>query len=92
MTGTTYKGLNTFRQNVFPKKCAKCGEVYANLEDFLARTQEIENSSGLKDYDIGQTIVALFRNCSCESTLTISCSDRRDLSEGGIKQREKFKR
>ncbi len=35
-------------------------------------------------------IVNLFRNCTCGSTLMDEFNNRRDLSPGGLKRREKF--
>lgn len=85
-----YKGLQVLEEKLFPKTCAKCEAVYFSLEDFLEKTEAIPHSSGLKDYSIDEKMVALFRNCRCESTLIIPCTDRRDSTDYGDRKREAF--
>ena len=48
--------------------------------------------SGLKQSmdDIDNTIVEVYRNCPCGSTLMDFFSDRRDISDSGLRRREKF--
>ncbi len=89
-----YFGLKALSESTFPKKCASCGAIFKNSEEFFAKTIKINKSSGLKqteDYD-GQKIVEVFRNCHCGSTLMDDFCNRRDESEAGIIRREKFEK
>jgi hypothetical protein len=92
-TTSLYDGLKALVKSAFPKKCNNCGATYQTAEEFIEKTQIIRpDHSGLKsteDYD-GSTIVELFRNCHCGSTLMDAFSDRRDLSEAGEKRRKNF--
>jgi hypothetical protein len=87
-----FEDLVALEQNSFPKKCATCGAVYKNVEDFTARTVHINGNSGLKtaEGDEGETILELFRNCECGSTLLDFFADRRDMSAQGEKRRVAF--
>lgn len=90
---TLYAGLNALAASAFPKKCANCGRTFEDAETFIAETEKIRpNISGLKQsqYDDDSTIVELFRNCTCGSTLMDAFNDRRDLSEKGEKRRQRF--
>jgi hypothetical protein len=92
-TTSLYEGLKALVESTFPKKCNNCGAVYETAEEFIEKTQIVRaDHSGLKsteDFD-GSTIVELFRNCHCGSTLMDTFSDRRDLSESGEKRRQNF--
>jgi hypothetical protein len=86
-------GLRALAEASFPKRCATCGAVFENVQDYVQRTVPIsETRSGLKQShdDDGRTIVEMFRNCTCGSTLMDFFSDRRDFSEGGARRRERF--
>lgn len=87
-----YQGLQALSDSAFPKKCANCGLIYETMDDFLSQTKEISQKSGLKQSydDDDSTIVELYRNCVCGSTLMDFCSDRRDTSASGLQRREKF--
>ena len=87
-----YNGLKALAHTSFPRKCAKCGQVFNTLDEFLAKTEDINQTSGLKeaDGDTGDPVIELFRNCSCGSTLLEYCQERRNNSEQGIIQRKKF--
>jgi hypothetical protein len=86
-----FAGLKSIVESAFPKKCPMCGKVYNNEQDFINDTKKINNQSGLKQsYDDEQTIVELYRNCSCGSTLMNFFGDRRNNNETGEKQRAKF--
>ena len=88
-----YSGLRHLADSAFPKRCKLCGREYRNSAEFLAATQPVRaNSSGLKQShdDDGQTIVELFRNCVCGSTLLESYWNRRDLSDSGTTRRKQF--
>ncbi len=88
-----FTGLRQLADSAFPKRCAHCGRVFHNSEEFLAATQPVRSDcSGLKQSrdDDGQMIVDLFRNCVCGSTLLESFRNRRDLSKDGIMHRILF--
>jgi len=86
-------GLKALVASAFPKRCNNCGAVYADVDDYVRRTQPISAArSGLKQSadDDGRTIVELFRNCTCGSTLMDFFGNRRDLSEAGARRRQRF--
>lgn len=88
-----YSGLQALAESSFPKKCPNCGRIFETAQEFMLETQKIsDESTGLKQSydDDDRTIVEVFRNCTCGSTLMDFFSDRRDLSEAGLKRREKF--
>lgn len=88
-----FAGLRQLADTAFPKRCAHCGRVYRNSEEFLTATQPIRpDCSGLKQSrdDDDQMIVDLFRNCVCGSTLLESFHNRRNLSKDGIMRRMLF--
>ncbi len=88
-----YAGLQALAESAFPKRCNNCGRSFATAAEFIAATENIPGRrSGFKATrdDDGQSIVELFRNCSCGSTLMDNFSDRRDLSEAGLKRRQRF--
>ncbi len=88
-----FAGLRQLADSAFPKRCAHCGRVYHDSEEFLAATQPVRpDCSGLKQSrdDDGQMIVDLFRNCVCGSTLLESFRNRRNLSKDGIMHRMLF--
>ncbi len=90
--GDLYNGLQALSNLSFPKFCATCGKRYETAEEFITQTEALRKSSGLKEDldDDDQIIVELFRNCTCGSTLMDEFNNRRDLSVGGLKRREKF--
>ena len=96
MTGITlrtlFQGLNAISQDSFPRKCKCCNREFNSMEEFLAETCAVGESSGLKGSldDEDEPIVELFRNCSCGSTLLEFCSSRRDNSPAGNRRRERF--
>ncbi|MDP2809338.1 MAG: oxidoreductase [Rhodocyclaceae bacterium] len=88
-----YAGLRELAESAFPKQCRNCGRTYQTAAEFVAATQPLApDKSGLKQSidDDGRAIVELFRNCVCGSTLMDSFNDRRDLSEGGLRRRQRF--
>lgn len=88
-----FSGLRALADSAFPKHCANCGKVFASASQFILETRAIrENMSGLKQSmdDIDNTIVEVYRNCPCGSTLMDFFSDRRDISDSGLRRREKF--
>ncbi len=91
---TIFKGLQALFVSSFPKKCGTCGKTYQNIQEFWQETGSIRNLSGLKQSydDDDKTIVEVFRNCVCGSTLMDVCLDRRDLSETGLERRLQFDR
>ena len=90
-----FQGLSALFESSFPKKCSSCGKVYQNSEEFLTETQNMPNGrSSLKEAmeDNGTTIVEVFRNCACGSTLMDEFNSRRDDSDQGTKRRQQFDR
>lgn len=90
---TLVAGLRALAEASFPKRCANCGAVYEDVHDYAQRTAPISSArSGLKQSrdDDGRTIVELFRNCACGSTLMDFFGDRRDLSDAGARRRQRF--
>jgi hypothetical protein len=87
-----FDGLKALSDASFPKKCASCGQVYATVEEYVRKTGDVSGKSGLKTgYDDDDTpIVELFRNCVCGSTLMDCFTDRRDISDDGLKKRQLF--
>ena len=88
-----YQGLKALVESAFPKKCPTCGALYADAGEFVAKTAMVgQQRSGLKQSrdDDDATIVELYRNCSCGSTLMECFGDRRDESDGGIERRQRF--
>lgn len=89
-----FKGLQALSDSSFPKKCGNCGRIFQTTEQYLEETQALSSGSGLKaSYDDSdQSILEVYRNCICGSTLMDFFSDRRDLSEKGLKRREIFQK
>lgn len=88
-----FDGLNALAESAFPKSCACCGRTYETAEEFLYETEKIPTAnSSMKSAveDDGSTIVEVFRNCPCGSTLMDEFNDRRDMSEKGNKRRQHF--
>ncbi len=87
-----YDGLRSLAASDFPRKCATCGRVFESSEQFLAETESLWGASGLKTGhgDDDETVVELFRNCPCGSTLLEIYGDRRDSSAVGQLRRERF--
>ena len=92
---TFYAGLRAVVETSFPKRCPMCGRMFESAQCFLEETEKLgPDSSGLKasrDED-ERSLVEVYRNCPCGSTLMDFFSDRRDLSEAGIKRRHTFDR
>ena len=94
---TFYKDLQELADSSFPKICTKCGKTYRTKQDFLNETIpvhniEMEDGSGLFALEGGgqETVVGVFRNCKCGTTLMADFQDRRDNSRGGQDRRKKF--
>ncbi|MES2205228.1 MAG: oxidoreductase [Pseudomonadota bacterium] len=88
-----FLGLRALAESNFPKRCLCCGRQFDNAAQFLKETQQLRKGiSGLKQSkdDDNCTIIEVYRNCPCGSTLMDFFSDRRDLSELGISRRKKF--
>lgn len=88
-----YRGLTALAEGTFPKRCFTCGRVYESVDDFLRQTGTVNGGrSGLKAVsdDDQHTVVELFRNCVCGSTLMDVFNDRRDLSPQGLHRRRQF--
>jgi hypothetical protein len=84
--------LVALEENSFPKKCETCGMIYHTVEEFTAKTVEINGRTGFKssEGDEGEAVIELFRNCHCGSTLLDFFADRRDLSAKGDSRRKAF--
>lgn len=87
-----YKDLRALEENTFPKNCPLCKKVYLSLDDFVLHTNNVMSSRGLIEATRveDEAMVALFRNCSCGSTLMVECKDRRDISKRGVTARMAF--
>lgn len=87
-----FDGLRALSESTFPKNCTVCGKVYETVAEFVKDTEGLRRNSGLKSSldDDDRSIVELFRNCACGSTLMSSFSDRRDISPAGLKRRVLF--
>ena len=90
-----YRGLRCLASDSFPRKCSNCGKVFATAEEFLfAGTKPVCDSSGLRssrDED-DRTLVEVFRNCTCGTTLMELFEERRDTSPPGTRRRREFGR
>ncbi|RJQ76211.1 MAG: oxidoreductase [Desulfobacteraceae bacterium] len=88
-----YEGLKELSQTAFPKTCPSCGRSYASAEEFIRETRSVRAGvSGLKSTqdESDKTIIELFRNCLCGSTLMDRFIDRRDPAREGRRRRELF--
>jgi hypothetical protein len=87
-----FAGLRALAADAFPKRCPACGRVYPTAEAYFRETDAVRGRSGLRASrdDDDREIVELFRNCACGSTLMNFFSNRRDASEHGRRQRERF--
>lgn len=87
-----FSGLKSIVDTAFPKKCPMCKKIYNNEKDFINETSKINGQSGLKQSydDNDRTIIELYRNCSCGSTLMNFFGDRRENNEAGEKRRAEF--
>ena len=88
-----FNGLKALAETSFPKTCANCGRTFESVDQYLSETQDINaQTTGLKqsEDDDGTTIVEVFRNCPCGSTLMDFFNNRRDPSQAGEIRRKKF--
>lgn len=87
-----FNGLKALSESAFPKKCNHCGKIYASALQFIQETQPIRAEiSGLKESKTDQdTILELYLNCACGSTLMDFFQDRRDQSPQGLQRRQLF--
>lgn len=86
-------GLKALADSSFPKRCNNCGHMYHSVDEYVSQTVPISaQKTGLKQSrdDDGSTIVELFRNCACGSTLMDFFDDRRDMSDTGAQRRKRF--
>lgn len=93
MDSTLFEGLTELAYSAFPKRCASCGRLYETAAEYLQATQPINAQvSGLKQSldDDGSVIVEVFRNCVCGSTLMDVFNNRRDISDAGLRRRQRF--
>jgi len=88
-----FEGLKALAESAFPKQCKTCGRVFETAEQFLLEARGL-NAAGpiLKESqdDDGGSILEVYGNCVCGSTLMSFFNDRRDVSEAGLRRRERF--
>ncbi len=90
-----FKGMRELAESAFPKTCNTCGRVFQTAREFLEETDDLPLApSCIKPAieDDGTRLLEVFRNCPCGSTLMDEFSDRRDMSEKGLKRRKIFER
>lgn len=89
-----FADLKALSDSAFPKQCSTCSRIYHSPEDFFRHSSAPTFGSGLKRSwdDDENTVVELFRNCECGSTLMDFFMDRRDSSARGVKRRTVFGR
>lgn len=88
-----YVGLKALAASAFPKHCRNCGRIYHTADQFISESRALRAGvTGLKQSfdDNDMTIVEVYRNCLCGSTLMDIFTDRRDSSEQGHQRRELF--
>lgn len=87
-----YDGLTVKSADIFPMSCARCQRRFTDINDFIARTTPIFNSSGLMEREdpASGVFVLLLRNCLCGTSLALRCTDRRNRSERGQHRRSRF--
>jgi hypothetical protein len=88
-----FSGLKALAESAFPKRCTSCGKTFETAEQFIEETRTIRpDITGLKQSwdDDDVTIVEVYRNCTCGSTLMDFFSDRRDVSDVGAHRRVLF--
>lgn len=88
-----FAGLKALSRDEFPKHCACCGRIYRTEEEYFRETRSLRDGrTGLKhaEDDDAASMVELYRNCVCGSTLMAYFSDRRDQSPAGLKRRQLF--
>lgn len=75
----SFKYVDDIIQSVieqFPRKCNCCGREFHDFIDFIENTHipEHTNEQNIQIYQYAEdTDVIAFRNCSCQSTVTVSC-------------------
>jgi hypothetical protein len=90
-----FDGLKALAEAAFPKRCPSCGRTFDDARQFLAETDALrQGASGLKQSvdDDAATIVEVYRNCSCGSTLMDFFSNRRDATDAGAHRRRLFEK
>ena len=89
-----FQGLRALSASSFPKSCACCGRSFESAEAFLAETIVPPMAKSFlraaREVD-GSTLLEVFRNCPCGSTLMDEFADRRDASEHGNLRRLLFR-
>lgn len=87
-----YEGLSVRSADVFPLVCTRCQRRFTEINDFIARTTPIFQSSGLMELDdsVSGTFVLLLRNCLCGTSLALRCNDRRRQTVNGRTRRSRF--
>ena len=89
-----YKDLQALEDASFPKSCSRCGEVFKNEQEYIAKTTAYKNSSGLAQAmdNQGESYIKLARQCLCGQPILDHFSDRRDNSKQGELRRIAFEK
>lgn len=80
-----HTGLFARLDSSFPKKCSNCGRVFATAKQYFTETEDLNDENrGLKACadDDTATVVDVFRNCPCGSTLMETFDDYREQLQG----------
>jgi len=87
-----YEGLQVLQTVPFPVVCNRCQRRFTDINDFVARTTPIFQSTGLMEREdtSSGTFVLLLRNCLCGTSLALRCQDRRNRSELGELRRRRY--
>lgn len=86
-----HTGLFARLDTSFPKKCSNCGRVFATAEQYFTETEDLNTENrGLKvcTDDGTATVVDVFRNCPCGSTLMETFDDHREPLQAEAVQSE----
>ena len=89
------QGIRELVESSFPKPCSNCGRLFVSAEQFLSETRDLPTThDNLIDQVEAheQSLVDVFRNCTCGSVLMTEFSERRNLTPKGRKRRATFAR
>ncbi|MCW8877104.1 MAG: hypothetical protein OQJ89_03780 [Kangiellaceae bacterium] len=89
-----YKDLQALEDASFPKSCDKCGEIFQNEHEYIAKSTAYNGSSGLAQArdNQGERFVKLARRCLCGQPILDHFNDRRDTSKQGELRRMAFEK
>lgn len=73
--------------NAYPKTCLRCQQIFANADEFYKRTKSLMPANLASQ----QTFSRELRQCNCGATMvSLSMSDRRNMTEAGARRRALF--